>query len=50
MATTTTTIGDVLSGNASIKVAIGFDTKQAIIVGVVLFAVVVLAGIIIKKI
>lgn len=47
--TQTSTIGDVLSGNQSIKVDIGFDAKAAVIAGVVLFVVVLVCGIIIKK-
>lgn len=44
------TIADVLSGNQSIKVDIGIDSKSAILGGVVLFVVVLVVGVLIKKI
>lgn len=44
------TIADVLSGNKSIQVDIGIDTKSAILGGVVLFVVVLVVGVLIKKI
>lgn len=46
----TSTLGDVLSGNKPIKVEIGLDTKNIAIIGVVLFVLVLVVGIAIKKI
>lgn len=45
----TSTISDVLSGNKALTVNVGVDSKSAIILGIVLFTVVVVAGILIKK-
>ena len=47
---TTSTITDVLSGNKAIRVEVGIDIKNGVIVGLVLFTLIVIAGIIIKKV
>lgn len=42
-------LGDVLSGDKPIQVSIGIDLTNAIIIGIGLFVVVALAGIVIKR-
>ena len=46
----TSTITDVLSGNKAIRVDVGFDIKDTLLLAITLFTTIVIAGVIIKKI
>lgn len=43
-------LGDVLSGDKPIQVSISIDLKNAVMIGVSLFVLIIVAGIIIKKV
>jgi hypothetical protein len=43
-------LGDVLSGDKPIQVSVSIDLKNAVMIGVSLFVMIVIAGIIIKRV